>query len=398
MKYFISYLLVLIFLIPVYSQSTLSNPVNAILDNPDSPELASLILKTSELQAQAKDKFETSSLKMRNTFMVQVISENNLLVQSETTMLGTIQDMFLTFLVNPTGSAMMSDSIDASTPFSGELYVSEGFTVVQFDPANVKAAVSTVRELAKALAAYRDRISMKGFRTPYQGLPSLTKSVIDQFFSTKLLLVNVNQPIGKADPIPPLNPSPEGVDEPEQKPSTNQEQEEEKSTNANHGFPGLPSLDELGEAAEKLKDVLLSDQPAIGKEKPTAKGASNNTQIFSFLVVDSAPVLKSCKPVPPRTNGKDCFAATIVQLAHEKFIYPEHLKGQRDPPTGRVYINFVVNLEGEFVQKHIVRGINPELDENALNALSSISADSPAMMDGKPVMMSFTLPIRVEND
>ena len=93
-------------------------------------------------------------------------------------------------------------------------------------------------------------------------------------------------------------------------------------------------------------------------------------------------------PVYPEGDGG---SGVIVRAVMRNLKYPrEALKSQR---TGRVLVGFVVNGTGEVVDIKLVQGVSPALDGAALYAVQKLKRFRPGMQDGKPVAVSFTVPI-----
>jgi protein TonB len=61
--------------------------------------------------------------------------------------------------------------------------------------------------------------------------------------------------------------------------------------------------------------------------------------------------------------------------------------------SGRVFVNFVVNKNGEVVDAKVVRGVDPSLDQEALRVVRSSPRWEPGKQRGKPVKVQFTFPI-----
>ena len=70
--------------------------------------------------------------------------------------------------------------------------------------------------------------------------------------------------------------------------------------------------------------------------------------------------------------------------------YPE--SARQAGIEGRVYVQFVVNEEGDVVYPRVTRGIGGGADEEALRAVS-LAKFRPAMQMGRPVNVHFTIPI-----
>jgi len=74
--------------------------------------------------------------------------------------------------------------------------------------------------------------------------------------------------------------------------------------------------------------------------------------------------------------------------------YPEIAK--ENGIQGRVFIQFVVNQKGEIEQVKVVRGVDPALDKEAIRVISALPKWKPGSQRGKPVRVSFTVPINFQ--
>ena len=61
---------------------------------------------------------------------------------------------------------------------------------------------------------------------------------------------------------------------------------------------------------------------------------------------------------------------------------------------GDVYTTFEVDPEGNIRDPKVLRGVHPSMDTEALRLLSVMPRWTPGMLDGKPVRVQYTLPIR----
>ena len=79
-----------------------------------------------------------------------------------------------------------------------------------------------------------------------------------------------------------------------------------------------------------------------------------------------------------------------------KIRYPE--MARRAGIEGRVYIQFIVNEQGEVVDQQVIRGIGGGADEEALRVVSEAKF-TPGMQRGRPVKVQYSLPIffRLQN-
>jgi len=62
--------------------------------------------------------------------------------------------------------------------------------------------------------------------------------------------------------------------------------------------------------------------------------------------------------------------------------------------SGTVYVSFVVNRRGEIAGINIIRGVDPSLDEEVIKALKGAPKWEPGKQRGKPVNVSFSIPVK----
>ena len=78
------------------------------------------------------------------------------------------------------------------------------------------------------------------------------------------------------------------------------------------------------------------------------------------------------------------FLATAVK-------YP--VIAQENGIQGRVYVTFVVNTDGSITDARIARGVDPSIDKEALRVVNTLPKWKPGKQRGKPVRVSYTVPI-----
>ena len=92
----------------------------------------------------------------------------------------------------------------------------------------------------------------------------------------------------------------------------------------------------------------------------------------------------------PTFNGGD--AKEFSKWVHSQMKYPEAAK--KAGMQGRVTLQFTVEPDGSMSNFKVVRGVCPELDEEALRVVSSCKQKwTPGMQGGKAVPVSFIFPI-----
>ena len=93
--------------------------------------------------------------------------------------------------------------------------------------------------------------------------------------------------------------------------------------------------------------------------------------------------------VMPKFNGGD--SDNFRQFIQEKLKYPED--AQTKKITGKVYVEFVIDKEGNIVNAKVIRGVSPSLDAEALRVVNLSPKWEPGQNGGKAVNVSYTMPI-----
>jgi TonB family protein len=142
--------------------------------------------------------------------------------------------------------------------------------------------------------------------------------------------------------------------------------------------------------------VMIAFSSCGGKTKPTG---SNNEEI--------APPLPSPPPPPPPYTVKDSDTtwntvdvmpvfpggdAALLKFITENTTYPDAAKEKNI--QGKVLVSFVVNENGIVSDASITRGVNTEIDAEALRVVNSLPHfEKPGLKDGKPVPVWYMVPI-----
>jgi periplasmic protein TonB len=126
-----------------------------------------------------------------------------------------------------------------------------------------------------------------------------------------------------------------------------------------------------------------------------------DTEADENTVIDVAPVIETAA----EEEADDTEVFFIVEdmpefpggdLALRKYLasqikYP--VIAQENGIQGKVYVTFVVGKDGNVSNARIARGVDPSLDKEALRVVNSLPKWKPGMQRGKPVNVSYTVPI-----
>ena len=86
----------------------------------------------------------------------------------------------------------------------------------------------------------------------------------------------------------------------------------------------------------------------------------------------------------------------LMEYIGKNIVYPVEAKEKEI--QGRVFINFVIEKDGSVSNVKVLRGIGGGCDEEAVRAVSSLPKWKPGIQKGKPVRVSYQIPILFKLD
>ena len=93
--------------------------------------------------------------------------------------------------------------------------------------------------------------------------------------------------------------------------------------------------------------------------------------------------------IKPSFNGGD--ANEFSKWVNSRLVYPDSAK--KNGIQGRVTLQFTVESDGSVTNVKVLRGINDELDKEAVRVVSSSPKWKPGTAKGKPVKCTYTFPV-----
>ena len=132
---------------------------------------------------------------------------------------------------------------------------------------------------------------------------------------------------------------------------------------------------------EKEAEMAVQEGPAPSTYQVT---------VTDEPVLDEDAVPFQMIEVKPTFGDGDANAFAVWVNAH--LTYPEAAKAAGK--QGRVTLSFVVDTDGSVVDVKVLRGVDPDLDAEALRVVSSCKEKwTPGMQDGKPVRVHYVFPV-----
>jgi len=143
-----------------------------------------------------------------------------------------------------------------------------------------------------------------------------------------------------------------------------------------HQGAGIPKDEQKAEYWAKVyKDVI--------KLEPKKEEIPN----FPFPPRPQEPVVNNPDEEASFPGGQQELMAWLSQNMH----YPE--EAMKDNIQGRVFVSYVVNKDGSIDEVKVIKSVHPVLDEEAVRVIKAMPKWTPGKKDGKPVRVSYTLPI-----
>ena len=125
--------------------------------------------------------------------------------------------------------------------------------------------------------------------------------------------------------------------------------------------------------------VVSADLPETALSETAPAALPDTTKVVPFATVE----------VKPMFNGGE--AIEFSKWVNENLKYP---KAAKDAGVqGRVTLQFTVYPDGSVRDTKILRGVNPDLDAEALRVVSASPNWTPGYVKGEPVKVTYTFPV-----
>ena len=154
--------------------------------------------------------------------------------------------------------------------------------------------------------------------------------------------------------------------------------------------------------ADKVKNEVMDMETR--KEDNTARGVVNqegSDDVDKFKAVQEQVVVK--EPEPEKPKEEEIFVAVeqpaefpggmpaLMKWLGNNIHYPE--AAQQNDIQGRVIVKFVVEKDGSIGQATILKGVDRDLDREALRVVNKMPKWQPGKNNGVSVRSYFTLPV-----
>ncbi|MDO5314840.1 MAG: M56 family metallopeptidase [bacterium] len=128
-----------------------------------------------------------------------------------------------------------------------------------------------------------------------------------------------------------------------------------------------------------LNFKLSDDQP----EKPAQQTDANKPN----MKPDKNGVYQICEQMPEFPGGVEA----LMDFVAKNVVYPQEAMDKEI--SGRVYVSFVIEKDGSVNEVKVMKGIGGGCDDEAVRVIKAMPKWKPGKQEGKPVRVSYMMPI-----
>ena len=126
-----------------------------------------------------------------------------------------------------------------------------------------------------------------------------------------------------------------------------------------------------------LSDAVIEDVMAMYQSQDQSSESESDTVPYQYI------------EKKPSFNGGG--ANEFSKWVNEHLRYPRQAKD--NGIQGRVTLQFTIKADGSVADVHVIRGVDPDLDKEAVRVVSNSPKWTPGMTKGKPVDVIYTFPV-----
>lgn len=162
------------------------------------------------------------------------------------------------------------------------------------------------------------------------------------------------------------------------------------------------------------KILLVKEEPLQTDEKPDDKldepeldldfnleGADDDVPdviiktdlgTVGFMAVEQKPYFAECEDVLDPIAEMQCTHIKVTRWVNQQARFPLRARDRGD--QGTVEVGFVINKKGEVEDVEVLKSVSPDLDKEAVRAVSTLPDFIPGSQQGRPVKVAYKIPVR----
>jgi TonB family protein len=204
------------------------------------------------------------------------------------------------------------------------------------------------------------------------------------------------------------SPAPEKVDSKKSGDTPIEQTELAKQQNSNGKFRSKNERKTKGTASSRdnstiSKEETIAYQPAsvnedkaldrLEEEKKVTETSATDVMFGSTIVSDSTEEVYSIAEQMPEYPGGN---AEMMKFISKNFNYSLANLEQNTLSATKIYVQFTVNRDGVIKDVKVLKGINDELNKEAIRVVKAMPKWKPGKQNGKTVSVKYTIPIQVD--
>jgi protein TonB len=151
---------------------------------------------------------------------------------------------------------------------------------------------------------------------------------------------------------------------------------------------------------EKIIESTETNQEQVVEKPVEAKKVEvieeEDDAEVAFQIIEDIPVFPGCEKEKTKEAKMKCFNEKIMKHFSNKFEYPEVAK--ENNLQGRVFAGFRIEKDGTIKLLNVGRSPHPSIDKALEKAFSSLPKMTPGKQRGKPVPVTYNIPIVLKLD
>lgn len=144
--------------------------------------------------------------------------------------------------------------------------------------------------------------------------------------------------------------------------------------------------EEVVEEVPTIEEIKLNEVAAVEVDGPTE--VEWVEPVEEVIVEDDENKVFTIVEQQPEFEGG---VEAMMNFIRKNIRYPA--SARRMGVDGTVFVQFVVSKTGQIDEVQVVRGINPDCDQEAVRVIKMMPKWKPGKQNGKPVHVRFVLPI-----
>ncbi len=136
----------------------------------------------------------------------------------------------------------------------------------------------------------------------------------------------------------------------------------------------------------------VNNNNSVLKNSDQSKPDESGKAIQTAITDSTEQIFTTVDQMPEFVGGKD----SLMKFIAKNYNYANTILPETKPINTKIYVQFVVGKDGVVRDQKILKGINGNMDKEALRVIKMMPKWKPGKQNGKAVSVSYIIPIQVE--